>query len=74
MLANTAKAKDSHAGLADWIAGIAKRVDPADLRAPGNSVIQILTTALEKEKAADKPQPVLGLGTSGGTSGTGGRR
>ena len=63
MLANTAKAEGSSAGLADWIAGIAKRVDPADLR-QGNSVIQILTTALEKEKAADKREPVMGLGSS----------
>lgn len=44
MLANAPKTEVSHVGLADWIAAIAQRVDPADLRAPGNSVIQVLTT------------------------------
>ena len=34
----------------DWLAEIAKRLDSAELRQPGNPVIQILRTSIETEK------------------------
>ena len=51
MLATTAKGEDSQVRLANWIAEIARRIDPADLRSPGSPAIETLTTAVEEEKA-----------------------
>ena len=40
-------------GLSNWLAAIAKRLGPNELRAAGNPVLRVLSSAIEKEKTAD---------------------